>query len=149
LAIIEYPSAAESAAAGDEATVALHDYIKSRREVFERVKLQSVDQLPDIPDSEFILRWIGHEQLGHEKYLEIKYKDEVIHREPMYFEDGGRYGEVCSILKEKYGHRLGDVLPNYTGWLYLGGDNSGSLDAARKARLRLFGKQTVREDFTV
>ena len=106
-------------------------------------------QLPDILDPEFVLRWIGHEQFGQDQYLEIKHKGRVIHREPMYFEDGRRYGEVCAILKEKYGDSLKDVLPDPTGWLYLGGDASSSLWAAEDARLRLFGKTTPTEDLRI
>jgi hypothetical protein len=146
LAVISYPTRDEAVAAGDDSTVALYDYQRSRREAFEHHKLQSVDQLPDITDAEFMLRWTGHEKLGEEKYLELQYKETVIHREPMFFEDGGRYREICLILKQKYGDRLKDVLPNYTGWLYLGGDDSRSLSKAEDSRFELFGKRTTRED---
>ena len=96
---------------------------------------------------EFTLRWIGHEQTGHESCLDLTYNAELIHREPMFFEDGKCYGEVCAILKEKYGDRLKDVVPKPPGWLYLGGDAFSSLGAAKESSLALFGKITTPQDF--
>lgn len=103
---------------------------------FERRKLSSASQLPDIDAPAFVL--IVDDLDGSMERV-IKHGDRVIHAEPRYWEDWRRYIELATIVREKYGDQVLDLVPTRDCYANLWGDSLGSPHAMNEARERLFG----------
>jgi hypothetical protein len=143
VAFIQWPTQREAEAAGDSAQMKMFDVMTTRQQCFERGRLKSPDQLPDINDEIFRLEWDlenASPSNGNEVYTLIKHKGETIFKELAFWEGGFRYAQVAKILKEKYGSRLTDVIPTPAGWFYLEGDGFIHRWDAEQARKELFGK---------
>ena len=54
-----------------------------------------------------------------------------------FFEEYERFGEIATILWEKYGETLRDLEPTRGSWLNLGGDRLGSLGIVEEIRKSL------------
>jgi len=102
--------------------------------------LQSPDQLPDIPDDDFVLIW---DQDGGD--TRIMKGDLVIWSEPVAYEGFNRFERIAIIVKEKYGSRVKDLSPTDRSRLFLHGDYFPSLNYVRNIRKELFGMITEKE----
>ncbi len=96
--------------------------------------LQSRDQLPDLPDAEFILAW---DQVEGE--TQIRKEDFVVWSEPVAYEAFDRFEKISLILKDKYGARVKDLIPTNRSQLLLYGDYAPAIDHVRRVRKELFG----------
>lgn len=100
---------------------------------FEKTKLRSPDQLPDMVLASTTLVWdvVGPEGAGE---VVIRAGDRVIWREPSWYENYHRFCEVASILWRKYGVGLQDLEPSAASELDLYGDSLGSPARVQKVR---------------
>lgn len=146
VAYIWFPTKAEAVAAQDETTVMMFEVMEVHSARYHRECLKSPDQLPEIDDDEIYIIWdtIESSKTNPDSYTCFKHNETILFREPPIFESGGRYREVATIFREKYGRRLIDIIPTWGGWLYLGGDSFRSLYEAQNAREEFFGKPSQR-----
>jgi len=128
LAIVSFATGAETKrAAGEGNAEAIRELGRvlqreSRLEVFERDKLKTVDQLPDLPDTTGEFIWdIAEDE--HDKFQEIRVGDRLIWRELAFWENGTRLGEIENLLKQKYQFKSLTPTPGSKMWLW--GDKSG------------------------
>lgn len=107
----------------------IQDEAKSLKEEWEASSLKSVDQLPDISESNIALVWDWTRDDSNRSYTIIRNGDNEIWREPACYEGYERFREIAYILKQKYGDYLDDLVPTTTSETYLLGD---SLTASEK-----------------
>jgi hypothetical protein len=100
---------------------------------FERAKLLLPSQLPDLAPVPAALVWDVTGPAGAGEVV-IRAGDRVIWREPSWYENYHRFGEVASILWQKYGAGLKDLAPSAESELDLYGDSLGSPARVRKVR---------------
>ena len=130
LAIVSYATAEETKQAAKEgnpeAAKELGGVLKMewRLESFERDKLKTIEQLPDLPDSECEFVWdiVEDEQ---DRYQEIRLGDLLIWRELAFWENGTRFGEIEDLLKQKYAQRFKSLTPTARSKMWLYGDKCG------------------------
>ena len=108
----------------------------SRHEQFERTKLKSPQQLPDLDPSPTTLAWdeVATEGQSAESVV-ILHEDLEIWREQSFYENYERFGQVAALLKDKYGSTLVDLIPTKRSWMYLYGDRlsaPGFVDRVRE-----------------
>ena len=94
---------------------------ENRLEIFERDKLKTVEQLPDLPDADYEFIWDITED-EHDKFQEIRIGGRLIWRELAFWENGTRFGEIEDLLKQKYGARFRSLTPTPGSELWLWGD---------------------------
>jgi hypothetical protein len=87
---------------------------------FEAQKLREPSQLPDIGESHFELVWDFDDSNPNDLRTLIQHGDVVIFSEPARFEEFERFGEVCQILRARYGDAIKDLVPTLRSehWLY-------------------------------
>jgi hypothetical protein len=130
LAIVSHATAAETkeaAAKGNsEAGRELGAIVKmeSRWETFERDKLKSIEQLPDLPDAECEFIWDIVED-ENDKFQEIRIGDRLIWRELAFWENLDRFSAIDGLLKLKYGARFKSLTPTEGSKMWLYGDKCG------------------------
>lgn len=137
LAIINFPTYQETLSRGSEADrqAALREI--NFKERFKRMSLKTPDELPDIDGSaiSFTFRSVT---IKGEDYSILEHQGKEVWREPMVWEGYGRFLEIGRILKEKYGARLVDLVPDETAETFLYGDKlqAPGLIAAFRVQLR-------------
>lgn len=143
LETVLHPTIQESRANWDKLNEAERkevELIENHRERFSREKLKDGSQLPDISEPEFVLHWdyVRIEYMNSRTL--IKLGEEVLFAEPAAYEGYERFGEVATILKEKYGNRLKDLIPTEESHLYLYGDRLSAPQKVEQIRKELFSK---------
>ena len=113
---------------------------KRRRDEYERVKLHSPSDLPDIHEPAFILTWDVVWKSERDQ-IEIKHGDKVIFTEPGGYEEYEKFIEVARIVRERYGEAVRDLVPTEASRLNLYGDKLGSPGHVEIERKRNFGPQ--------
>jgi len=120
LFVLEWPTTEESRQNWDKLDDAEKRRLERReardQEIAER-SLKAPEQLPELDGEELILGW---DQQGDD--MLITYGDQIIWREPVFYEGSDRFAEVAEILHQKYGDRLRDLVPSEQSKLYLYGD---------------------------
>ena len=138
IGIVEFPYLSEmkenydKLGPGDKMAITL---IENRTSKFEKEKLKSPDQLPDIDESFIILTWDTDSESGPGNVL-IKHGSRVIWKELEFYEGYWRFKEIGDILKKKYGDRIKDLVPTKRSEGDLYGDHLGApyqVDAFRKS----------------
>ncbi|HOP39539.1 MAG TPA: hypothetical protein PLI53_00715 [Geobacteraceae bacterium] len=117
----------------DEQLRELKEAENQEREYREKC-LASPGQLPDLPGEDITLSW----DLEQGETL-VRNGELVIWREPAIYEGFDRFEQIARILKEKYGNRLRDLVPDNRSKLFLYGDYEPSLAYLKKVRKELFG----------
>ncbi|MBK0403067.1 hypothetical protein I5M27_08715 [Adhaeribacter sp. BT258] len=121
LAIIDAPTYGEILHKGKECDrERLKQEIKFK-ENFQRVCLKSADQLPDIKGDSISFTFRSDTIDGEDLNI-IEHQDQTIWQEPMLFEGYERFMEIGNLMKEKYGVRMVDLIPDQTAELFLYGD---------------------------
>jgi hypothetical protein len=138
LAIVSYPTLKEMHSSGDPASIRQAEEIQRFWQDFESKKLKSKEQLPDIDASSFTLLWDLQGESDH-LLTAIRYGDRVLYSEPALWEGYRRYGEVCHIVREKYGERVTDLIFTRNSELYLCGDEGEAIDVVNSVRREVFG----------
>jgi len=139
LAIVSYPTKEEVEANIDK--ISPLDRViflaqKSRHDKWEKECLKETSVLPNIPDDKFVLSW-DFEDDGEDVFTIIRYGNEVLWKEPAFYEGYERFIQVLHILKLKYGAKLEDVVPTMESEQYLYGDSFFAGDKVDKARASL------------
>ena len=122
----------EAAAAGNvDAINTLPNVLRRETlwERFERTKLNSPEQLPDLQEEELDLVWDTENADEEDASVVIKAGDRVLWREPLFWECWPRFNQVKVILKQKYGRRCRSLTPTDRSHVWLFGD---SLSASSK-----------------
>jgi hypothetical protein len=104
-----------------------------------------LDQLPEIPEPDFILAWdleLSGPEGDQQRYWIILHDNSVIYREPARLEDYHRFELLARLLREKYGNRIRDLIPAQSGEVayYLYGDFLGGVARVEAARKRNFAR---------
>lgn len=110
----------------------------SRFEQHDREKLVSPDQLPSLAPPPTVLVWDvvdGRKECSED--VVILHGQQVLWRELSFYENYVRFGEVASILRQKYGPELIDLVPTRRSWLDLYGDALSATSHVEAARVRL------------
>lgn len=94
-----------------------------RRNEFDRSKLKSTDQLPELYGSELHFVW-DSEDCGNDRFISIICNKKTIWCEPEWWECWQRFNEVKTLLRQKYGDRACTLTPTERSLLYLYGDAS-------------------------
>jgi hypothetical protein len=131
LLVVPYPTFEQvkvAAAAGNEAAsaqLAVVERQEGRLRDFEKKKLASPNQLPQLDgdELEFIWESEGDRPNGH---LTIKVCDRVVGREPEFYECWPRFNEIKTILVARYGRRFKSMTPTEPSLLYLYGDDASA-----------------------
>jgi len=121
LAVVLYPTLPELRANMDKPGVREWvEQIDRGFDEFEAQKLREPAQLPDIVESSFEVVWDFDNSKPDDPRTVLKHGDIVIFSEPARYEEFKRFGEVCEVLKAKYGGRIKDLVPTLRSedWLY-------------------------------
>jgi hypothetical protein len=125
LIIVFFPTLAEirnAATRGNEEAQKMLPLVQKREDLdaaFEREKLKSADQLPDL--THYDLEFIWDQEIEEE--TTIRYRDLLLWKEPAFWENWPRFNQVKEILKTKYGTRFKSLTPTERSKLYLYGDD--------------------------
>ena len=141
LAIVSYPTLAETEAHFDRLSKPEQEYFFRRKQFVQSDWLQSVEQLPELEASKITLFWdfTGTEEAGDTTTV-IRFGEQVVWAEPAVWEGYERFAEVLSILRQKYGERLVDLVPTPKSELYLYGDRLSSPTVVDRARAAIRDK---------
>ena len=142
LAIVSFPTLEETEANFDRLSEFEKAVLASRKRFIaehESRGLRSADQLPDLSASQISLSWdfTGEGDWEGSKQTVIRHGERIVWTEPAFWEGYGRFVEVVSILKAKYGERLVDVVPTEASELYLYGDCFSACGVVKQARSRI------------
>ncbi len=103
----------------------------------EEASLKSPDQLPDIEGPELVLVWDFVRRTDEVSETVLRHGGAEIWREPAVFEGSDRFTEILSILREKYGDRVKDMVPTEDSLLNLYGDSLVASGRVARARASL------------
>lgn len=117
---------------GDKILVTLSE---AHHNEFALRKLSSPEQLPELPGESIVLIWDIERYDGGDTI--IRYGDQVVWREPAFYEGYERFIAVAKILTRKYGSRLKDFVPSKNSGLFLYGDRISTIDQIRKCREKI------------
>src|SRR5690606_30336921 len=118
LAIINFPTIGEGLVrSSEEKRKALIRQINFQ-ERFKRLSLKSADELPEIEGLSLSFSFRSDTIKGEDLNI-IEYKGKTVWQEPMVFEGYERFIELGNILREKYGNRMVDLIPDATAETFL------------------------------
>jgi len=130
--LILFPTIAETLEKGSDEDKLVAKATKTFREKWIASLLKDIKQLPNLHYDfmAFVLREI--EEDG-EKYIVITEQNKLIWKEILVYEYYDRFIEIGNLLKQKYGDRMIDLVPDVDGYkLY--GDRLHSLDLIKNFR---------------
>lgn len=132
LDLIVFPTYAETMQAVadgkkvDPADIATHEYRKNLQAQWEKEKLNSPQQLPEIQGNELEFIWDKEKhELWEADYYVIIQDGKTVWREPAFYEDAPRFSEVVEIFKKKYGERFKEMAVTWAALDSLMGDKLG------------------------
>ena len=133
--LILFPLIDEAMKYGSETDKIIAKATKGFQEKWLKSLLKNINQLPELhyKTLTFVLREIEE---GDEKYIVITERDEIIWKEILCYEYYERFIEIGKLLKEKYGNRMIDFVPDVNG-LHLYGDRIHSLHLIEDFRKEL------------
>ncbi len=114
LDVVLYPTIEESRANWDKVSEADKQMIEAREKFIAEAEsrcLESADELPEIEGDELIFVWDQLRENDRCGDTLITHGEQIIWREPSFYEGYDRFIEVAEILKEKYGSKLVDLVP--------------------------------------
>lgn len=103
-------------------------------------RLSSPEQLLELPEDSIVLIWDIERYDGGDTI--IRFGNQVVWREPAFYEGYERFIEVANILVQKYGSRLRDLIPSKSSEMFLYGDHLISLNLIEKCRERIRAGQS-------
>lgn len=112
----------EAAARGNEearAQLSWVERLEAKEARFERMKLRESEQLPEVEGDELHFVW----DLDEGGDLALRLGDQVLWREPVFYEDWPRFNEVRELLKRRYPGRFRSLKPTDASEFYLFGDD--------------------------
>jgi hypothetical protein len=110
--------------------------IEDRRTDFLARSLKNASQLSDLEENSFTLSWNVEAPVFNAESV-ISLSDRCIWREPTGWENCERFIEIATMLKQKYGSRLTDLIPTRDSGDSFYGDNLASLRFVAAARCKL------------
>lgn len=138
---VAHPTIAEGRANWDKISADEKREIEDRErrcEEFNDLKLKHPCELINIDDVKFTLKW-DMEDNGVKKETIITYNENIIFRELSVYEGYERFEEVATILKQRYGAAIKDLIPMPNSLLYLYGDKLSAQEKVETIRRRIFG----------
>jgi hypothetical protein len=125
IGVVAYPTRTEALTdpRADPADRMVAEIQQSRWKRHEATKLKSPYQLPSLDSNSILLIWDEDGDDWHSDNVLIRHGDVVIWQEMTFYENYRRFGEIATILRQKYGDRLKDLEPTRRSWLYLYGDS--------------------------
>jgi len=106
--------------------------VKSFREKRVASLLTDISQLPELQNDSIVFVLKEAEEDG-ENYIIIAYQNTIIWKEIRAYEYYERFIEIGTLLKQKYGDKMVDLVPEVDG-LYLYGDNIFSVAKVEEFR---------------
>jgi len=135
LGVVAYPNleeTREAAANGNEEALKALPSFESRvdhnwelLDRFDREKLRSTDQLPDLEGESLEFDWDFQKGSDGEFYQVIRARDAEVWRELAFFNSLHRFEEIKEMLRRKYGKRFKCLRPTPASIEWLSGDNLG------------------------
>ena len=95
-----------------EETPADREIRLARLRRLDKLKLTSVDQLPELDPIPQSLTWDLVKDPSNNEFRVILNGQKEVWREPCRYGAWERFGEVAQILQQKYGHTLRDLIPS-------------------------------------
>ena len=122
----------EAAARGNEEAIAALPGFRQRvnhnwklLERYEREKISSVDQLPELDGESLEFTWDFIKAPDAEYYQIIRQGKREVWREPAFFDNLQRFEELKQLLLQKYGARFHSLTPSDVSLEWLTSDNLG------------------------
>ena len=113
-------------------------FVSEAHAAYERALLRTPDQLPTIPgDGPIALVWDFVEIDERTRTTVIRCGDQVVWEEPATWEGARRFDAIATILAQRYGTRLFDLIPTQRSLDYLYGEKLYFEDVVVQARVRL------------
>jgi hypothetical protein len=140
LAIVSYPTIAESEANLDKLSDEEKASLAERKQVLaevDKTSLKSPDELPDLTGSGIVLTWDFREDRDGQSWTDIRHGERILWSERAVYEGAERFVEVVDILKRRYGDRVVDLVPSDASGIYLYGDHISSIGMVDGARASL------------
>ena len=128
LDVIEYPNYKETIQAFDDGKkvepvdVMVQEIRKDLLSQWKESKLNEPSQLPDIQGERLEFVWDGISDGPFKSFYIIKHGDDVVWKEPSFYEDGPRFTTVVDIFKQKYGSRFVEMAVTWAALDPLMGD---------------------------
>ncbi|MGC4097341.1 MAG: hypothetical protein QM706_09510 [Nitrospira sp.] len=153
LAIVSYPTDAETEANFDRLTdQEQQDFLARKKFLMEwdETSLKSAAQLPELQGDSIIIEWdmVGREWKHERLYTVLRHETQELWRERACWEGYERFQEIVNILKEKYGHRLLDVVPTKASSLYLYGDSLRAIELIQDIRKSFSKLRLIRSNLS-
>lgn len=132
LGLLVYPTTEEvrqAAAQGHESAktdLMMVEIKDARWNRFEREKLKSPDDLPELSGAHLHITWDESNGDLWEQRTVLRIGSRVLWEEPVFYEGWWRYNEVKEILRVKYGERFCALIPTQKSMLNLLGDDLGA-----------------------
>lgn len=104
-------------------------------ELIPTCNLSSPEQLPELQKDSIVLIWDIERYDGGDTI--IRFGDQIVWREPSFYEGHERFIQVTNILIQKYGSRLKDLIPSKNSEMFLYGDHLVSVNLIEKCRERI------------
>jgi len=137
LAVVSYSTLEEMCSSGIPADTRQAERIEQFQRNFRSRKLENKQQLPDVDATCFTLAW-DFLEVASERLTLIKLDDRVLFSEPALWEGYERFGEVCKIVREKYGKNVADLVPTPASELHLYGDVLSAPTVVSNFRHKIF-----------
>jgi hypothetical protein len=124
--IVNYPTPAETKEAAElgnpraQEEMQFVDARESFLRQFDRRKLHSAEQLPDLEGDRLEFLW--DMSWGDEKLTVIRFGEREIWAEPTLWEGFPRFYEMKELLKQRYGSRFSSLTPTADSEMWLYGD---------------------------
>lgn len=136
-----YPTTQEARECWDKVSPLERQFIEmvaESQQQFSELSLKSAEQLPDLGDSPLVITWDLERDGNEMRWTSLRYGAQTIWKEPACWEGYWRFGEIASLLREKYGSQLTDVVPTPRSEMYLYGEKSSALDTVKLVRASLW-----------
>jgi hypothetical protein len=139
LAIVSYPTIQESVDNWPRLSESERQQVTARKDFlqqWERARLVSPEQLPELEGSDLTFSW-DYVDAETARMTVIRHGTTEMWHEPALFEGYARFREIVDILQQKYGVRVTDVVPTPASELYLYGDKVTAVEHVQATRRAL------------
>src|SRR5690625_1206338 len=128
--IVLFPSITETREAAEAGNPrAVEDLARAEEQLAQQERmsvslLRDGEQLPDLDGDQLVLDW-DQVRVDGEHWTVVRHAERELFRELAFWEGIGRFEQVVTILRDRYGTRLAGLRPTAASWTYLSGDSYG------------------------
>lgn len=141
LGICSFPTLEQSRANWDSLSEDERRHIEAIEQFqtsLQESSLKAAEELPGLDSDAIVVDWaLEKTEQAIDDWTVLRFGERELWREPAVYEGAARFEKVVSILKEKYGLRLRDVVPSAASEIYLYGDRMSSVADVEAIRKRV------------